>query len=273
MSKYRLVASDLDGTLLNSKVKLSPENHSAITQMAERGVYFVPSSGRTLEEIPAEIRDHAQIRYIIHSDGAVVYDKLTGDRIDLTMSHEVSMKLLEILWEYDTDLSVRYEGRSYVDDDTNHDDFHRYHRMSDAYRIFVYQTNHSVKQFRSFCRSMDRIEMICAFFHRDDEMAECRQRLLQMDEYMVAASEPYNLEVYSRDAGKGKALLRLAEQLGLDRSQTIAVGDSPNDRNMLECAGLGLAMENADDAIKELSDEVACHHDQHIAKYLLEKYL
>lgn len=273
MSNYRILASDLDGTLLNSYGLISKENDSAIRALSEKGVCFVPSSGRTLCEIPKEIREHPCVRYIIHSDGAVVYDKETGYRIDMSMSGEMARRALDILFEYDVSMTVRNHGRSYTDIKWWNDEAGRYYRLTDAYQEFIYEYSTSVDNFEQFCRSLDSVEMICVFFHSAQEQEECRDRLLKTGNYGVAASEPANLEIFDRQAGKGEALLRLARHLDLDVSQTIGVGDSPNDRNMIERAGLGLAMQNACEELKGLADATVCHCDEHVVKYIWEKYI
>lgn len=273
MSNYRILASDLDGTLLNSEGVVSEENEAAIRALTGRGVYFVPSSGRTLYEIPPMIRDNPCVRYIIHSDGAVVYDKQTGKRIDMSMSKELAGCLLDILLEYDVCMTVRNQGHSYTAEEWYHDEAGTYYRLTEQYQNFIYEYVTPVSDFASFCRSLDSVEMICVFFHRQDELVACRDRLVKMGKYGIAASESANIEIFDRRAGKGEALLRLAEHLGLAASQTIAVGDSPNDRNMIEKAGLGLAMQNACAELKDLADDTVCHCDEHVVQYILKNIL
>ena len=98
--KYKIVASDLDGTLFDNKKNVTPENLAAIDKMAELGVYFVPCSGRTLREIPENVKGIPSVRYILHSDGAVIYDKKTGERIEACMSQDVVKPALDILFDY-----------------------------------------------------------------------------------------------------------------------------------------------------------------------------
>ena len=66
-----------------------------------------------------------------------------------------------------------------------------------------------------------------------------------MEELRIVEADEYNLEIFHKDAGKGNALMRLAQHLGIDPAQTMAVGDSDNDASMIRAAGLGLAMSNA----------------------------
>ena len=79
MANYKIVATDLDGTLFNANVEISPENNAAIKALFDKEIYFVPSSGRTLCEIPKELTESPYIRFISFSNGASVYDKETGN--------------------------------------------------------------------------------------------------------------------------------------------------------------------------------------------------
>ena len=76
MSKYRLVAADLDNTLLRSDKTISPETDALLSSLYERGVYFVPSTGRTHVELPDPIRAVRDLRYAITCNGGGVYDFL-----------------------------------------------------------------------------------------------------------------------------------------------------------------------------------------------------
>lgn len=271
--EYRIIASDLDGTLLNSNGCVSSENLQAIQELTERGVLFVPSSGRTLEEIPLFVRSIPSVRYVIHSDGAVVFDKRTGAYIDMSMTREKAQKAFEILSEYDTNVTVRKRGKSYIDKQKFNDGAREHYRISEQYQNFIYEYILPVSDFESFCFSLDSVEMICVFFHDQAELEECRARFAAMDGYGLAASEPSNIEIFDACAGKGSALLRLAKELGIDPSQTIAVGDSPNDLDMLTKAGLGLAMQNASDEVRACADAVVCHCDEHVVRYICDTYI
>ena len=273
MPNYRILASDLDGTLISTKGTVSEENEAAIRALTERGVFFVPCSGRALYEIPPMIRDNPYVRYIIHSDGACVYDKQTGERLDASMPKESVALLLDILSEYDVSMTVRHMGKSYTAAKWWNDEAGRYHRVPDAYQKFIYRYSESVAEFNSFCRNLDSVDMVCVFFHDQDELVSCRERLMKLPQFGVAASHDTNIEVFDSRAGKGEALLRLAEHLGFGADQTIGVGDSPNDRNMLERAGLSLAMANACEELKALADETVCHCDEHVVQYILEHYI
>jgi len=272
MLNYKIVASDLDGTLLKDNKTISQENYRAIAEYTRLGGHFVPSSGRTLTEIPLLVRNIPGVRYVLFSDGAGIYDKQTGQMHTCNMSGGDSKRLLEILWSYDTLLTVRSGGKCYVDAARHNIEEYDTYRLSRAYRDFVFRFDYPKANYREFCLGLDDIEMICVFFRYDDEQQRCKAQLEALGIYTLMASEPYNLEIVSKDAGKGKGLLRLADMLGVDRSETIGVGDSTNDAQSIQMAGLGLAMGNAWPEVQKMADRTVCTNEEHMMAYLM-RYL
>ena len=114
--KYKIVASDLDGTLLNKEQIVSEENFCAISEMSRLGVEFVPTTGRAMNEINPSLINSPDIRYIITSDGAVVYDMSTKKPI-LTryVSKDDTRFVLETLRPYNVFIVVHEGGKTYFD--------------------------------------------------------------------------------------------------------------------------------------------------------------
>lgn len=271
--EYRIIASDLDGTLFNDKKEVSRENLEAIAKMAELGVYFVPCSGRTLREIPENVKGIESVRYLIHSDGAVIYDKATGKRIEKCMSKEKARPALDVLFDYGDSMTVRYKGESYVDANAHNAENYTYHRVMPFYQKMIFEVCRPMWDYKRFCYGLDGIEMICIHFHSGDDLEECKSRLEKIDGISVTRLEEQSIEVYDTEAGKGNAVLRLAEYLGYQKEATIGVGDSGNDIDMLTKAGLGLVTSNGLDIAKAAGDAVICSNEEHIAKYILENYI
>ncbi|MBQ8893154.1 MAG: HAD family hydrolase [Clostridia bacterium] len=270
MNGYKLIASDLDGTFLNGEMEITPENTRAIAALRERGVEFVPASGRTFGEMDPELREHPDLRYYIYSDGAVVFDKETGEMDTACMDCELCNRIFDILEEFQVFLVAHCGGNSYIDGERMQPSVLEHHRISRYYGMILAERNRAVTGFREFYRSREEIEQIFVFFHSDDELAECRRRLLRLGEVQVLSSEPGTFEIVSACAGKGNGLLRLAKRLGIDPSQTVAVGDSCNDLSMLQAAGLSLAVSNAWEEVKAAADRTICSNDEHIVPYILE---
>lgn len=270
---YKLIGSDLDGTFLNSHGVGSPENHAALKQLSDLGVHFVPISGRSFGEMPAEIQNSPYIRYYIGSDGGSIYDKQTGQSQILSMPPEASRYVLDTLARYPVVTMLHADNRSYVDKGCHREEHYRAHNYNDTWVKFVFATNNPVENFTEFAYRQEYVELFCVFFQNYEDLLECKEILRQHPQLHVTQSHKYNLDIGWTGAGKGNALMLLADSLGIDRAATIAVGDSTNDTTMIQQAGLGLAMENAVPELKEAADEVICHCDSHSTRYILEHYI
>lgn len=273
MAKYKIVASDLDGTLFDSNGNISSENLLAIKALYEKGVYFVPSTGRSLSEIPESLTDNPYIRYYIYSNGSVVYDKKTQSRSLLCMSNDLINSVLDIVCSYDTHITVRQNGKTYVEFSKQGEEKHRYFNLCRAHKDVVNNFSTSVPEFVKFSRTLEDTESVAVFFHSNDELSACRKRLAVLSGIRIVDSWEYNLELFSSDAGKGNALKLLSNMIGVDVKSAIAVGDSDNDTSMIREAGLGLAVKNACAPLRKEADEVICSSDEHCLDYILSHYI
>lgn len=273
MRRYRIVASDLDGTLLNNNSQVSRENLDAIDEMTELGVYFVPSSGRTLAEIPAEIRDNEKIRYVIHSNGAVVWDRQQGQRILHCIPNPVGREVLKVLSAYEVHLTIRHNGKCFVDAAFQDEKSNEYYNVIEAHRDCVQNYAVHLDNFLEYVNNADNVEVFSAFFHSYEEKLECKKRLEKLGTLRIVEAAQSNLEIVNADAGKGNALQGLADLLSIVIEDTISVGDSDNDNSITQAAGLGLAVSNACDSLKAVADELICSNEEHAIAYIFAHYI
>lgn len=272
MKSYKIIASDLDGTLLNNKSLVSEENIEAIKKLSEKGVFFVPSTGRSLSEIPTVITDIPEVRYIITSNGAAVNDRQTGERLLCCISNEKVRKILDILYEYDTHIAYRYDGILYVDAKQQTDEDFVYYNVCDAHINVIKNYAVLLDDFKEKSYLADEVETIAAFIHDKSKLLECRRKIEAIGGISVVETWE-NLEIMNEKAGKGNALLSLADKIGVGRDETIAMGDSDNDATMIKSAQLGLVVSNGIDSLKAVADEVICSNEEHAVKYVLENYI
>lgn len=274
MSNYKIIASDLDGTLLNSYGGLSKENQVAIKKISEKGVNIVLSTGRTLCEIPEPLKNNPNISYLIGSNGAGVWDIKTGKKlVSLAMKNNVSTQVFKILKDYDCNITYRYNGQSYADKTDWDEEKMDYYNICLPHNLAIRNYAIFLNNFFEISEKLDKIETFAVFFHSKTEMEECRTRLLNTSELLVVRAWDCNLEIFDKNSGKGNALRHLAENLNINIKDTIAVGDSNNDKTMVETAGLGLCVSNGIDTLKEKSDEIICSNDEHIMEYILNHYI
>ena len=272
--KYKIVASDLDGTLLNKDQTVSEENLGAISEMKRLGVEFVPTTGRGINEVDLSLMNSPDIRYLITSNGAMVFDKKAGKPILTRYISKDAVRLtLESLRPYNVFIAVHEGGKTYYDKNKYNPEFLSLCGIDAYYGQILGQHAEAVEDFESFLLSSDELELICLFFESDGGAHSCKQIFEDCGMLCVARPIANYLEVYSSDAGKGKTLTAFADMHGVDLADVIAIGDSNNDSSMIEQAGLSLAVANACDALKALADQTICDHSEHIAKYVLENFI
>ena len=268
---YKVICSDLDGTLLNSDSELSAENALAIEKLTEKGYLFVPATGRTLVEIPDVVKNHKSVRYIVYSNGSGIYDKVEDKYYETPVTRESILKIIDIIKDYDLlnllhiDGSVRLDNYGYK----RAGEFKVWAPYMKLFNAIPRELK--IENFLEYFKTVDKMEMLVTFFRRDLNVeAECRERLSAIPELHVTASSDGNIEIVNKEANKGNAVRRLADILGVKTSEIITAGDSPNDIEMLKVAGLSLAVSNAGDAVKSAASKVICSNNEHIAKYILE---
>lgn len=270
--EYKIIASDLDGTLLTLDHTVSEKNHQAIEALQQKGILFVPASGRALREFPVEILEDPLYRYYIVSNGAAIYDKATGQMEEFALTPEISREVLDLLYSYDVFLSVHAGERSYCEITTHQEPHYRGFHMNDYWVSFALGKFTPIPEMKQFAYTQPTLQSIIPFFRNMEDKEACRAILEKDTRLSVAETDHHNLEIFSAAAGKGQALLHLANRLNIPREATIAVGDNINDSSMILAAGLGLAVENAAPLLKEQADEVICHFQEHSARYILEHY-
>ncbi len=256
----KLIAFDLDGTLFDDDKGIPTENLRALEAAADRDWVLVPATGRMAPGIPENVRSLPFCRYYIVSNGAGVYDA-AEDRVLLRA--EIPAELAIRCCEHMDTLPVVYDcyqndkgwmTRSMYDSCEDFFPFepHMY-RMVKLLRVPVEELKATLRE------RGEPVQKMQMFFRPRD--LELRARELErfpalFPELCGTTSVSNNIEINSARAGKGKALLALAELLGIPREDTVAFGDGTNDCEMLELAGLGVAMGNADPQVKAIADEI-----------------
>lgn len=269
----RLIALDLDGTLLTSEKRLSLRNRQALERCIQRGIYIVPATGRTEEGIPEEVKGMPGVRYVISTNGAVVAD-LTGGQVisSQKMDWELTARLLDIIASYPVMYDVYMEGRGKSESRflENMEDY----GIPDPIRKLIIKTRDIVPSICDYVREKKSpVEKINIFFGDNEIRRQVREALSACPDILITASLPYNLEINHKDATKGNALLKLAEHLGILRDQTMAFGDGENDKTMIEAAGVGVVMANGDETLKRFAKYITKGNDQDGVAEAIERFI
>ena len=256
----KLIAFDLDGTLLDDDKHLPRENLSALQAAYDRGIFLVPATGRILKALPEELLDLGLFRYFIFANGALVYD-LQEQRA--LYRARIEPELAVRLCAYMDTLPVLY-------DCYRGDCGYMTAWMYDRAPEFFETEPHILKLVKSLRRPVpdlkqkileDQVplEKLQMYFRQEhmDERARQLELVPQLFPELIASSSlRNNIEINSARAGKGNALRALCEKLDLDTSESVAFGDGLNDTDMIRAAGRGCAMQNAVPAVKEAADVI-----------------
>ena len=258
----RIILLDLDGTLLTHDKQLSPGNRAALERAAAMGIWIVPSTGRFYQGMPAVVRELPFVRYAVTINGAQVYD---GKEDAVLHRAEIAPAAAERVFDRLDALPVIYDcfldGWGYMDA--------RHYAQIDRFiadpRVnrMVKDLRRPVEDFRAFIRRENRpLQKIQMFFRDLDRRREALEVLPRdLPDMAVTSSIPNNIEINDSAATKGEGLRFLCRRLGVDIRDTMAFGDGSNDMTMIRAAGIGVAMANADPALRAAADYVTDTND------------
>lgn len=259
----RLVAMDIDGTILGKNKTLSERTKQVFERAAKMGIHLVAASGRAAGAIPEEILNLRGVEYVISSNGSSIFRLSDGKRIygrDLT--EEQMDHLLDFYSGYSCPMEVFIHGRPYASED--------YYNEPEKFGAgpsgadYVRTTRHPVEDIRAFSELHKKeIEGVNFIVCDQDVKKEMRSRLESWEGLYVTSSVPRYIEISHGDVCKRNALMHLTEYLGICQENIAAFGDGENDLEMIEYAGIGVAMENGTDLLKAAADIIApsCEED------------
>jgi len=276
--KPRIIALDLDGTLLNSEKKITPRTYDALQRASERGVEIVPSTGRFYTGMPQAVRDLPFLHYAITINGSRVFDLRTGE---IVYKSEIpfarALEIMELLDRY----PIVYD--CYMDDQG-------WMTASMKGNVIQYTTEMQlvrlVRDLRQSVPELKRFLREYAPAHPDTEGVqkisvfagdEALRKLIAADlnatfgDIVVSSSMATNLEINNLTAHKGLALWALADHIGVPREATMAFGDGLNDVQMLDYAGIAVAMKNSMEPVFAHADLVAPDNDHDGVAEIIEK--
>lgn len=259
-----VIATDLDGTLLSDSTSVSRENLDAIKRLYESGVRTVIATGRTFFEIPEELLECKYIEYIIYSNGAAVYQRSKGVVSLNNIDRDTALGVCRILDTAETFVELYTNGIPLVDSDKFNDDGFGYYRIDLSFLPEMRRSRIAVKNLYSIIsHPAFKLEMFDVFFRNMQERAECAHRIKAcFPSLEITTSMSNNLEIMNSGVNKGSGLKALCRIAGINTADVVAVGDSKNDLTLFRAAGWGLAVSNACDELKAISDGVICSNNE-----------
>ena len=269
----RLLAFDLDGTLMNSKNELTLRTQEALRKAHAAGVLIVPATGRLYASMPKPLLEMPFIRYAITLNGAQVYDVQADkavSRAEIPLA--TALQVLEYLDQYPVFYDCYAGSQGWVT---------RYMRDHATDYIVGAHPLHMVRDFRTpvdelkaFLRQRGESVQKLQMFTKDDALRErvMADLAVRFPTLSISSSLSCNIEINDRRANKGEALAKLADYLGLPLADVMALGDGRNDLSLLQTAGLGVAMANAHPDVLAVSDAQTASCDEDGAALAIERW-
>ncbi|MBZ5480737.1 Cof-type HAD-IIB family hydrolase [Bacillus sp. T_4] len=223
--EFKLIALDMDGTLLNNQQEISKENREAIAKAQEQGVHVVLSTGRSL----LTCREYAQSlqlsSYLITVNGSEIWDE-SGQLVERKL---IDASHIEKMWNLTQEHKLNFWA--VTTDKVWRDEF---------------PEDIASREWLKFGYDIP-----------DDALREeVLKQIAGISDFEISNSSLTNLEINALGINKAKGIMTVCERLGISMDEVIAMGDSLNDMAMIEAAGCGIAMGNAQEAVKEAADWV-----------------
>lgn len=262
----KLVAVDIDGTLVNDQRQVTPDVYEAVQEAQAQGVKVVVATGRPLPGVKNLLRElnlDQGDNYVITFNGALVQHTGTGkDIISEGMSYDDYMDI-ELL---SRKLGVHMHAITMSGIYTANRDIGAY-TVHESYLV-------SMPIFYRTPEEMADKQIVKMMFIDEPEILDAAIAKLPesfYERFTIVKSAPFYLEILSKKASKGTAVQRLAKELGLSLDQTMAIGDEENDRSMLEAVGNPVVMENGKSELKAIAKYITkSNNDSGVAHALRE---
>lgn len=272
--RIRMIGLDMDGTLLTTEKELTEHTREVLREAIDRGVVVLPATGRPLAGIPEEVLKFPGVRYAVASNGARIVD-LKESRVlyeDL-VPYETGRRVLEICSRYDSMLEIYYDGVGYAEEEKLKHLDEYVPRLPMA--RYIASSRRPVADVRAMHEERKApTDKVQALFRTREECKKAWKEVeKEIPDIEITGALSNNIEVNAKGVNKGRGLMILGELLGIHREEIMAVGDGSNDIAMLREAGLGVAMENATEAVKAAADVVTLSNDQEGAAAAIEKYV
>ncbi len=265
--KYKLIASDFDNTFLSTTDTVSARQLEAVRKFSELGGKFFLCSGRLFASIREEAKRFGIHGDVICYDGAMVANIDTGEiKYHDSMSVDVAVSLIKLLEEEGHIIHVYIDDKLYISEKSEYTDFY-----CNACKI----GHTEVGKLSEFVQSQGKSVTQILVVGTAETISDLNARLSAIPNsgFVTLPSADYLLDIVSSTASKGNTLKKVCEMHGVKREECVAFGDSPNDISMLRYAGLGVAVGNARDEVKQAADYVCERCDDDGVGKVIEKII
>ncbi|OOM74666.1 sugar phosphatase YidA [Clostridium puniceum] len=265
---YKLIALDMDGTLLTTDKKVSERTAASIKEAEAKGVKIVLASGRPLLGLNKYLEELGLLKgedYVLSFNGGLVQNTKTGKIVS-----KVSLKGSDLknIYEISKQLNINIHAFSAKDGLIT--------PKNSKYTEYEAEINGIDINIKDFNEIEDEEDIIKVMMIDPQEILDPAIEKLPneiYEKYSVFKSSPFFLEFTHKEVDKGLGLKKLGEFLGIKKEEIIACGDAGNDLSMIKYAGLGVAMDNAVPEVKEVANYITASNDEDGISKVIEKFI
>jgi Cof subfamily protein (haloacid dehalogenase superfamily) len=265
---YKMIVLDLDGTLTNGEKRITKRTFDALMAAQKQGCRVVLASGRPtygIMPLAEELQLSAYGGFIMAFNGGKIIDCTTGETLfEQKLDDELVPQIHDLALAADLQV-LTYRGNAVVTTDAS-DEFVQHEAFIN--KMPVEQLDHFLDEIEypvNKCLAVGEPSRVASF--------EPKIARLMAGRISVYTSQPFFLECMPLDIDKAASLGRLLSILGIGREKTIACGDGNNDVSMVQFAGLGVAMQNAEKAVKEVADYITLSNEEDGVGHVIEKFI
>ena len=287
---YKLIAIDLDGTMLNSYGMVTENTKNTIKEIEKQGIEVIIASGRPIDSIKEIAREIESKNYFIAGNGAIVYD-IKKDKIiyEKTLSKEKVLEIIKICEENSISYNVytekeilatslKYNVLYYHKENLKKEEnkktkinivknmYEYIKNKEDARYLKITICDESKTVFNSIIRKLKELKEIEIL-----EVSHMARKTIRQgtEEFSISY---YYTEISEENVDKWNAIEFLIKKLNIKKEEVMAIGDNSNDKNMIENAGLGVAMKQGSPNVISIADEVTEGNNEEGVAKILQKY-
>lgn len=288
---YKLIAIDLDGTLLNSHGEITENTKKILKKCSEKGIEIVLASGRPVDSIKVILDEIGCGRYFIAGNGALIYD-IQEDKViyENFLNKEKVLEIIKICEENSITYNV-YEDKTILTTNLKYNVLY-YHKenlkkeeekqthinvvenmysyiknMKEGKFLKITICDENIKIFNSILKKIKKIEKVDIL-----EVSHMSRKIIKQGTEEVPI-EYFYTEISAMNVNKWTAIEFLVKKLEIEKQQVIAIGDNINDKEMIENAGVGIAIEGSTPQITQIADYITNSNNAEGVAKALEKYI
>ena len=273
----KLIASDMDGTLIGTNRKISKENIAAIKLAQEKCIDFAIATGRAYEDVKPFLDEYGlKCECVVLNGGE--YRDIDGETVvGIYIDKSIATEILNIMAKYDVAVEI-YTDAGYYTTNTKEETLNGmikrakafYPDLTDADEIYQHAISHPhfakmnyITNLAEFLKCDVNIGKFVSFADEIDEIHALKAALNQLEGLAISSSFPTNIEINDVNATKGRILAKVAEKMGMKKEEVAILGDSSNDYSMFVEFPNSFAMENAIPEIKKVAKYITASNAEH----------